>query len=145
MKAPREKAVKAKHLKRFLGYIWAFPVTAVGLLFAILASMSGGSIRVQNGVIAAYGGVVGLLLRLGGFRLGGAAMTLGHVVLARNAECLFRSWDHEMVHVRQYERWGAFLLPVYWLVSFVLWFRGYHPYLDNPFEPPAAEGDTLEH
>jgi hypothetical protein len=29
-----------------------------------------------------------------------------------------------------------FLIPAYWLVSFVLRFRGYHPYLDNSFEPP---------
>lgn len=39
-------------------------------------------------------------------------------------------------HIRQFERWGPFLIPEYWLVSFVLRLRGYDPYLDNPFEPP---------
>lgn len=65
---------------------------------------------------------------------GGAAMTLGHVILARDQSCLDRSRTHELVHVRQYERWGPFLLPAYWLVAGWLKWRGYHPYLDHPFE-----------
>ena len=63
-------------------------------------------------------------------------MAMGHVIIARNQECLDRSWTHEVFHVRQFERWGIFLLPAYWMVSFLLWCRGYDPYLDNPFEPP---------
>jgi hypothetical protein len=69
----------------------------------------------------------------------GAAMTLGHVILGRNEECLQRSRSHEHVHVRQYERLGPFMLPLYLLASAVLYARGFDPYLDNPFEQEAFE------
>jgi hypothetical protein len=66
-------------------------------------------------------------------------MTLGHVILGRNQECLEYSRDHEHVHVRQYERWGPFMLPAYLGSSLVLYFRGLDPYLDNPFEIEAYD------
>lgn len=90
----------------------------------------------RGGIVEAYGGVVRWLLRGGGLWRGGAAMTLGHVILARDAECLARSRSHELAHVRQFERWGPLLLPVYWLVGVWLWCRGCNFYLDHPFEPP---------
>jgi hypothetical protein len=121
---------------RLLGYLWAFPITAVGLVFAVLGIATGGSARIRGGVIEAWGGLSGRLLHGGRFRRGGAAATLGHVILARDADCLDRSRAHEMVHVRQYERWGLLLLPAYWLVGLWLRIRGYHPYLDHPLEPP---------
>lgn len=74
-------------------------------------------------------------------------MTLGHVILARDVECLTRSRNHELHHVRQFERWGILLLPLYWMVGVWLWWRGYHPYLDHPFEPPPnvrVENDEPE-
>ncbi|OWK36402.1 hypothetical protein [Fimbriiglobus ruber] len=123
---------------RFFGYLWALPVTVVGLTLALLAFLTGGSVRVRGGVVEAYGGFVGRLLKGGWVRRGGAAVALGHVILARDSECLERSRTHEMAHVRQYERWGPFLLPAYWLVGGWLWSRGYHPYLDHPFEPPPV-------
>ena len=63
-------------------------------------------------------------------------MALGHVILARDADCLERSRAHELFHVRQFEWWGPLLLPAYWAVSAWLLWRGYHPYLDHPLEPP---------
>lgn len=90
----------------------------------------------RDGVIAVSGGVPARLLYRSIFHRGASAMTIGHVIIARDQYCLNRSWHHELFHVRQFERWGLFLMPAYWLVSFVLWFRGYDPYLDNPFEPP---------
>lgn len=121
---------------RSLAYLWAFPVTMIGLPLALLAALTGGSVRLQGGVIEACGGVVGWLLRGGRLWQGGAAMTLGHVILARDAECLARSRSHEWFHVRQFERWGPLLPLVYWLVGAWLGCRGYHPYLDHPLEPP---------
>ncbi len=123
---------------RLIGYLWASPVTLVGLVLGLLAAVSGGSVRVQGGVIEVYGGWVGWLLRGGRFASGGAAMTLGHVVLARDAACLARSRAHEWAHVRQFERWGPLLLPAYGFVGIWLWYRGHHPYLDHPFEPPPG-------
>ncbi len=121
-------------------YLWALPATCLGLLFVPIALVSGGTVAVVLGVIEIQGGLVGALLRL---RLPGvgsaAAMTLGHVILARDQECLDRSRVHEHVHVRQYERWGPFMLPAYFLMSGILYMRGRNPYLDNPFEREAYE------
>lgn len=121
---------------RLFGYLWAFPMTAVGLVLALLALLSGGSVRLRDGTIEAAGGLVGRLLRGNRLWQGGAAMALGHVILARNPECLEESRSHEMCHVRQFELWGPLLLPLYWLMSMWLWLRGYDPYLDHPLEPP---------
>jgi hypothetical protein len=120
---------------RFVAYLWAFPVTVVGLLLALLAVVTGGSVRLRGGVIEVWGGSVHRLLRGGWFWHGGAAMALGHVILARDAGCLARSRAHELAHVRQFECWGPLLLPVYWFVGAWLWLCGYHPYLDHPLEP----------
>ncbi len=68
-------------------------------------------------------------------------MTLGHVILGRDAECLDSSRDHEHVHVRQYERWGAFFIPAYLGASVYCWLRGYDAYLDNPFEREAYNAE----
>ena len=123
---------------KLLGYLWASPVTLVGLVFALLAAVTGGVVQLRSGIVEVSGGLVGQLLR--GCRLyrGGAAITIGHVVLARDAECLERSRSHELVHVQQFERWGLFLLPAYWAIGMVLWIRGLDPYLDHPMEPPPA-------
>src|SRR5262245_36345381 len=99
---------------RLVGYLWALPITLGGLALALLASVSGGSVRWRGGVVEVWGGLVGWLLRGGRFVQGGAAMTLGHVILARDSECLERSRAHELVHVRQFEWWGPLLLPAYW-------------------------------
>lgn len=123
---------------RLVGYLWALPVTLVGLVAALTVVVTGGRIRVRAGVVEAWGGAAGWLLRGGRHRAGGAAAALGHVILARNADCLERSRAHELCHVRQYERWGPLLLPAYWLVAAWLRCRGYHPYLDHPLEPPPA-------
>jgi hypothetical protein len=74
------------------------------------------------------------------WRGGGAAMTFGHVILGRNQACLDRSRAHELVHVRQFERWGPLLLPLYVLAGWEVWRRGLDPHLDNPFELEAYEG-----
>jgi hypothetical protein len=121
---------------RAFGYLWAFPVTLIGLVPALSARMTGGSMRVRCGVIEAWGGSAGWLLRGGRIFDGAAAMAIGHVILARDAECLNWSRGHELAHVRQYERWGIFFLPAYWAICIWLKMRGYHPYLDHPLEPP---------
>ena len=89
---------------RWIGYVWAFPVTAVGLCLALVAVVSGGTLHLRDGVVEVAGGLVGFLLRGNRHLRGGAAMCLGHVILARDAECLERSRRHELHHVRQFER-----------------------------------------
>jgi len=109
----------------------------------LVAWLSGGKVAIVRGAIEIHGGLVGKLLRRGLPMVGpAAAMTLGHVILGQNLECLETSRDHEHVHVRQYERWGPFMLPIYLVASLFLYLRGYDGYLDNPFEREAfAQAD----
>ena len=70
-----------------------------------------------------------------------AAMTLGHVIIGRDEWCLDSSREHELVHVRQYERWGPLFIPAYLSSSLYLWLRGRDAYFDNPFECEAYDSD----
>ncbi len=65
------------------------------------------------------------------------AFTLGHTILGQTAASLDMAHNHELVHVRQYERWGPFMGIAYLLASFILWLTGRDPYRDNPFEREA--------
>ena len=124
---------------QFLRYVWASPATCLGLLAVALALPGGGRAQVVSGVLEVYGGFVTWFLTHGmpWMPRGASAMTLGHVVLGCDPECLDRTRSHERVHVRQYERWGPLFLPLYLSYSFVLWLRRRDPYLDNPFEVEA--------
>ena len=123
---------------RVIGYLWALPTTALGLLFIPLALLTGGQARIVTGVIEVHGGLVRWLLRHVALPPHGAsALTLGHVVLGQDADALDWSRDHERVHVRQAERWGPFFIPAYLLGSLYALLRGRRAYLDNPFEREA--------
>jgi hypothetical protein len=92
-------------------------------------------------VIEFYGGAVTWLvrrLRDGQFVL---ALTLGHTILGQTDASLDVARSHELIHVRQYERWGPLMGPAYLICAFILWLRGRRPYRDNPFEREAY-GDT---
>ena len=124
---------------RWLAYIWAFPTTSLGLLMFPLA-MVGGAARVQEGVLELHGPLISFFLRRFTLLRGGAsAMTLGHVVLARDQYLLDATRAHERVHVRQCERWGPLFIPAYLLASMVVWIRGQRAYEDNPFEREAFD------
>jgi hypothetical protein len=100
-------------------------------------------LQFRGGVAEVSGGFVGWLLRGNRFWRSGAAMALGHVILTRDPLTLERSRPHELAHVRQFERWGVFLLPAYLLLSWWLTWKGYDPHLDNSFEQEAyAVGDN---
>ncbi len=91
----------------------------------------------RGAAIEFYGGAVPWLISrwpCGPFTM---AMTLGHVVLGRDAICLDVTRAHELVHIRQYERWGPLFIPAYLLCSALIWARGGDPYRDNPFEREA--------
>jgi hypothetical protein len=123
---------------QFLCYLWASPNTLLGLLFVLAARLTGGSVRIVQGVVEVHGGFATTFLRRGLPLIGaGAAMTLGHVILGQNQDCLDGAREHEHVHVEQYERWGLFFLPAYAAASLYLWLRGRDPYRENPFEKEA--------
>ena len=125
-------------LRRVLTYCWAFPNTLLGLVLALAALVSGGRVRRVEGVLEVEGGLVSWLLRRAVPLRGGAlAITIGHVVLGRDAAALRRSRAHERVHVRQYEVWRPLFIPAYVIAGLAVYARGGHPYWDNPFEREA--------
>jgi uncharacterized protein (DUF2062 family) len=117
-----------------------FPATLIGLLFVLLGLLTGGKVHVVDGVLEVHGGLVTWFLRYCTriFMWGGAsAMTLGHVVLGRDAQLLEATRAHERVHVRQCERWGPFFLPAYLAACVIALLRGKRAYMDNAFEREA--------
>lgn len=121
-------------------YLWAGPVTVVGLGLAMLA-LPRGRARLIGGVIEVEGPVLRwALCRLIPLAGGAAAITVGHVVMGRDREALDQTRAHERAHVHQYERWGVLFVPAYLLASVWAWARGGHAYLDNVFEREARRG-----
>lgn len=111
---------------RIAGYLWAAPMTAAGLL---LGAASATRPRVHEGALLFTGvrGLAGRMLRWRGF----AAATLGHVIVAAADEPADRLLHHELVHVRQAERWGPLFAPLY-LAGLLR-----YGYRRNPFERAA--------
>jgi hypothetical protein len=127
-------------ISRVAAYLWALPTTAVGLIFIPPALVTGGKMRFVDGALEIHGGFVSFFLRTCTLLEGGAsAMTLGHIVLGRNHECLDRTRSHERIHVRQCERWGPLFLPAYLVASLIAKLRGGDGYRDNAFEKEAFE------
>ena len=125
-------------LPRILVYLWVLPTTLIGLLFLVPALLSGGKIRVVQGVLELHGGLVRwFLCHCTLLRGGASAMTLGHVVLGRDEQLLNATRKHERVHVRQCERWGPLFLPAYLIAALITFLRGKRAYMDNPFEREA--------
>lgn len=122
--------------RRSLAYLWASPMSLLGLGLALAAGPA--RMRRHGGVLEAWGGLAGRVL---GRRLPGsgpvAAITLGHVIIGRTDTLLAGVRLHEQVHVNQMERWGILFLLAYPLASLWAWLRGGHPYLDNVFEREA--------
>jgi len=116
-------------------FVWASPWTAVGFVLGLLGLATGGRGRRRGRVLEFYGGVVTWFVR----RLlrGTTAITFGHTVLGQTDAALDISREHELIHVRQYERWGPLFGPAYLLCSLVLYLAGKDAYRDNPFERDA--------
>ncbi|MCE5266553.1 MAG: hypothetical protein LLG00_01530 [Planctomycetaceae bacterium] len=124
-------------LRRLLAIVWAAPYTLLGLAIGLIGVFTGGRGRIRGGAIEFYGGFVTWFVRhlpSGQFTL---AITFGHTILGQSDIALDIARKHEMVHVRQYERWGPLFGPMYLSWMLVLWLRGNRPYLDNPFEQEA--------
>lgn len=118
-----------------LRYLWALPWSLVGGLLAPFFRRR----YVVRGVLLAEGARWPRRL---GWRY--RAITFGHVVLS--VDDLDQDMlEHELVHVRQYERWGPLFIPAYLVGSLRALVRGRHHYRDNPFEiaarTPGRRGD----
>jgi uncharacterized protein (DUF2062 family) len=75
---------------------------------------------------------------------GAAALTLGHVVVARDAQSLDATRAHERVHVRQCEIWGPLFVPAYLAASVTAALSVRHFYFDNAFEVEAFHAATVQ-
>ena len=118
-------------LGRALTTVWAGPLTAVGLLMAALGR---GRCRWDRErgcwVVVGVRGPSGVALRA----VGAHANAIGHVILSRHPEPPASLLDHEAVHVRQAERLGPLLFPVY------VWLGARYGYRDHPLERAARAG-----
>jgi len=104
----------------------------------VLAAFWRAKWRVVDGVLEAHGPLLAWLLSHLTLMPGGAdALTLGHVVIGRDAWSLESTRAHERVHVRQCEAWGFLFVPAYLTASLSVFLRGRHFYFDNRFEVAA--------
>lgn len=124
-------------LRRIAALIWVAPVTLIGGAFAFIIWLSGGQIKKQGIAWEASNGAAFRLLTLCNPWQQIAAITFGHIIIARDADTADRLRTHEHVHVRQTERWGIFFLPAYLIASVVALLNGGDAYLDNVFEIEA--------
>lgn len=124
-------------VSRPAAYLWAAPNTLVGMLFGLLVLFLGGRVHLAGGVAEFHGGLFGRLVACLPRRCRFSAITFGHVILGVSSIELGAVRRHELVHVRQYERWGPFFLPAYVLSSLWQLIRGRRAYWDNRFEREA--------
>lgn len=153
--------------------IWALPYTLLGIACGLFGLATGGGCQLrqafaaeeqenkpENGsdkgadkgakkeavtLLEFYGGGTAWILRClpNGHII--SAMTLGHTVLGKTAADLDRARDHEMVHVKQFEKWGPLMGPAYIGASVWVWLHGKRAYRDNPFEVEAYDADEARH
>jgi hypothetical protein len=126
-----------REMLHILAVLWASPYTLLGLLIGGVGLCTGGQARRRGRAIEFYGGGVTWFVKHlphGQFTL---AITLGHTILGQSDAALDVAREHEMVHVRQFERWGPAMGPAYLLASLIVWLAGRRAYRDNPFELQA--------
>lgn len=97
----------ARGAARAAAYVWASPITLVGLLVGAAAGVRP---TVRDGVLlfSHARAITGAVLRTRGFTAG----TLGHVVVAINDPDP-ALMAHELIHTRQAERFGPLMAPLY--------------------------------
>jgi hypothetical protein len=126
----------------FLAYLWAGPVSLVGLALAALARLTGGSTRVSHGALEASGGILRPLLARGIPRFSIDALTLGHVILGTGPEALEKWRRHERAHVAQFARLGVLFPFAYLAAGLLARSRGLPGYAGNRFERQAVLAET---
>lgn len=132
-----------KTLVRTGAYLWAAPYTLLGCTIGAVGLLTRGKMQFRLGAIEFHGGFFTWFVRhlpLGECTL---AFTLGHSILGQTAASLDIAREHELVHVRQFERWGFFMGPAYLLASLFLWLHGKDAYRDNPFENEAYDKTNI--
>lgn len=113
------------------------PCSLVGLAAAAIVVLLGGSGRRALGILEVTLGqseaACPSFARLLPFR----AIALGHVVISLGRLELEQLRVHELVHVRQYERWGVLFFVAYAASGLWQLLHGRSAYWDNHFEVQA--------
>jgi hypothetical protein len=120
-------------------YLWAAPLTLVGLLCAGIALCLGATAKRHGGILEIGSRTEGAATKRRAWlqRCPFVAITLGHVILGRDHSTLAQWRSHEIVHVHQMERWGLFFPLAYLAASGLALMQGKAPYWDNAFEIEA--------
>lgn len=126
-------------MKRAMLLLWASPYSLLGAAVGLIGLATGGRARVRDGVAEFHGGFTRWVVRHSPLGEATAAITLGHTVIGQDEPTLDWAHEHELVHVRQFERWGPLMGPAYLGSSLVVWLRGGDAYRDNPFEREAYD------
>jgi hypothetical protein len=122
-------------MPRWLRYAWAFPLTMFGVVPAILVWTFRGRAQVCDGALEVHGPLANAILRLPMFQF--AAVTIGHIIIARDARCCESTRAHEHTHVKQSERWGPLFPFAYCANGVWQMLNGRRFYWDNAFEVAA--------
>ncbi len=122
---------------RLWRYVWPLPITLFGLILAGIVKASGGNCARYGNALEASNGAASRLLWLMNPWANIEAITLGHVILARDTNTAARLRTHEHTHVRQYERWGVIFPFAYLASSAIAVIKGGDAYRDNVFEREA--------
>lgn len=134
---------------RHLMWLWALPLSLLGLVFWLIVRMQHGSVGAK---IHAFQGMPLLSVHSPWIARGlnalpmlqADALCLGWVVLAADEKKLAALWSHELVHVKQALRWGAFFPLLYAASSLWAVMRGRDAYLGNVFEQEAFALENSE-
>ena len=118
----------ATTLGRLAAYLWAAPVTLGGLVAGL---STGVRPRPYRGALL-FAGARGLPRRFFAAR-GYSAFAIGHAVVTRSPNPSEQLLDHELVHVRQAERLGVLMAPLYGVLLLV------YGYARHPMERAARQ------
>ena len=132
----------------FAKLLWVLPVSLSALALLPL-TLWRASWRMCDGVLEITSPALSWFLRGPWFRAmsggeGFAAATIGHVIVARSAECMANCRVHERVHVRQCERWGVLFPLAYVGAGLYAAFKAKRwaaYYWENRFEQEAREAE----
>ena len=123
---------------KFFRILWPLPVTLIGLTLAVFIRGTNGCMQKHGIALEAFGGTASTILWLMNPWATIQAITLGHIIIARDAATAEQLRAHEQVHVRQYERWG-FIFPIAYLAASVIAaLKGGDAYRNNVFEVEAS-------
>jgi hypothetical protein len=138
---PRVVPGKLSVSSRIMIYAWVLPTSAVAIPIVVCNALTRGGFHWVSGVLEVEGPAVRLVLSLR--IVSAAALTLGHVVLYSDDMARHRFRNHEMVHVRQAEKWGPIFLPAYLLLSIHSWRKTGSGYWEHPWEVEARKSGGI--